>query len=96
MLWIIFAAAQEQEAKHKARETAQTLRFWFRKKYNLPPNDPRFLALTDEEIETEYWTYYYEENPDVEEFDDPNYAEKMANLESLDMSEWEDIDINSV
>jgi hypothetical protein len=27
---------------------------WFRNKYNLPPTDPRFLLMTDEEIALEY------------------------------------------
>jgi hypothetical protein len=29
--------------------------FWFRQKYNLPPLDPRFLDMTPEDIEAEYW-----------------------------------------
>lgn len=30
--------------------------FWFRDRYKLPPNDPRFLDLTEEEILLEYET----------------------------------------
>jgi len=30
------------------------LSLWYRRKYNLPPNDPLFLAITDEEIALEY------------------------------------------
>ena len=37
-----------------AQELYRGLRAWFRRKYNLPPTDPRFLAMTDEEIMLEY------------------------------------------
>lgn len=32
----------------------QTLRYWFRQKFNLTPNDPRYLGMTDIEIAIEY------------------------------------------
>lgn len=35
-------------------EKAKTLKFWFRQKYNLPPNDPRFLSATDSMILEDY------------------------------------------
>lgn len=52
-----------------------TISFWFRRKYNLPPNDPRFLDLTLEQIETEYWAWHYFEQPPGEEFDDDEFDE---------------------
>lgn len=33
---------------------AQTLRYWFRQKYLLTPNDQRYLDMTDEDIALEY------------------------------------------
>lgn len=33
---------------------AGTLQYWFRRHYNLPPTDPRFLAMTDWDIAIEY------------------------------------------
>lgn len=37
-----------------AEQESKSLRFWFRQKYNLPPHDPRYTAMTDEEISLEY------------------------------------------
>lgn len=61
-----------------------TISFWFRRKYNLPPNDPRFLDLTLEQIETEYWAWHYHEQPPGEEFDDEDFDEEeiMAGIEA--------------
>ena len=41
----------------------------------MPPNDPGFLDLTLEEIETEYWAiHYFEEEPGKsEEFEDDDF-----------------------
>lgn len=38
----------------EASKEATSLRFWFRNKYNLPPTDPRYLNMTDEDIALEY------------------------------------------
>lgn len=61
-----------------------TISFWFRRKYNLPPNDPRFLDLTLEQIEAEYWAWHYFEQPPGEEFDDEDFDEEeiMAGIEA--------------
>lgn len=37
-----------------ASKEANSLRFWYRSKFNLPRNDPRYLGITDEEIALEY------------------------------------------
>jgi hypothetical protein len=45
--------------------------------YNLPPTDPRFLALTDEQIELD-WQHYLLDHPDLAKKDayiDPEYEE---------------------
>lgn len=62
----------------------ETISFWFRRKYNLPPNDPRFLDLTLEQIETEYWAWHYFEQPPGEEFDDDEFDEDeiLAQIEA--------------
>lgn len=49
------------------RALSKTAGFWFRKKYNLPPTDPRYLDLSREAILTEYWAYRYEAEPDLDE-----------------------------
>ena len=37
-------------------EQSQSYKYWFRKKYNLPPTDPRYLMMTQRDIVKEYWT----------------------------------------
>ncbi|HAR45832.1 MAG TPA: hypothetical protein DCS05_06580, partial [Nitrospiraceae bacterium] len=37
-----------------AEKLKGSLHFWFRNKYNLPPTDPRYLQMTDEEMALEY------------------------------------------
>jgi hypothetical protein len=43
------------------------MEFWFRKKFNLAPNDPRFLDLTQEQLFIEYWAWQYDANPNLSE-----------------------------
>ncbi len=52
---------------------AKTIGFWYRKKYNLPPNDPRYLDLTAEEIQAEYWAHQYAENGVHDEVEDEDF-----------------------
>lgn len=66
---------------------SETVEFWFRRRYNLPPNDPRVLALTLEEIQTEFWAHHYFENPAKEEALDEDFD--LQALSSADDDEWE-------
>jgi len=43
-------AFQKLKTQAKEEVRSQLTRILYRKKYNLPPNDPRFLELTDEDI----------------------------------------------
>lgn len=48
-----------------------------RRLYNLPPTDPRFLELTDEQIDLE-WEHYLLDHPEIlanEHYTDPEYDE---------------------
>jgi hypothetical protein len=47
----------------KAKEGAESLIVWFRKKYNLSPKDPRFLDVTYEEIQEDWLVEQLAENP---------------------------------
>lgn len=70
------------------------MQFWFRQKYQLPPTDPRFLALTPEDIEVEYWAHQYFEKPDsAEEFEDDDFDVDaiMAAAEDGDW-DWGDLE----
>lgn len=65
---------------------AKRLSFWFRHRYHLPPTDPRFLDMTLEDIQTEYWAvHYYETKDDTkEEFEDDDFDEAaiLAQIEA--------------
>lgn len=62
-------------AKTKGRELHDTYQFWFRQKYNLSPLDPRFLELTPEDVEAEFWMYHYAETAGKrgEEYEDDDF-----------------------
>lgn len=69
---------------------AGTLEFWFRRKYNLPPGDPRFLELTTEDIEAEYWAHYYRENSDKEIVEDDDF-DLEAEIARMNDDDWEEV-----
>jgi hypothetical protein len=76
--------------------------FWFRRKYNLPPNDPRYLSLTEQEISEEYWAYHYAENGTVEEVEDDDFdadeeirrINEEAEAAGGSPDDWEEVDLN--
>lgn len=49
------------------------MEFAFRRRYNLPPTDPRFLDATREEIAADFWAHHYAENDVTEEFEDTEF-----------------------
>jgi hypothetical protein len=83
-----FAKEQTREAKHKGKEIASSFAFWFRRKYQLSPIDPRFLGLTPEDVETEFYAYHELENDATEDFDDPDF--NLAELMD-DNNDWETV-----
>ena len=56
----------------------------------MPPNDPRYLALTAEEIEADYWAWHYFNNPKSDSFESDEW-DSNALLEAMDGDEWEKI-----
>jgi hypothetical protein len=71
---------------------AQTMAYWFRQHYKLSPRDPLFLALTPEQVETEYWAHqFFNKPPGVEEFENEDF-DKDAVLAAVESDEdWEDL-----
>ena len=95
-----FFAPNVKDIKRQAREQAQSLQWWYRDRYKLPPNDPRFLSLTDADLLLEYWTAYYaaqaakgEAISFEGEDDDYNLDAILAELEqdSEDSDAWETV-----
>lgn len=66
------------------------MEFWFRRKFNLAPTDPRFLDATLEQIETEFWAHTYFEKPPGEEVEDEDFdlEAEMKKIEEED-DDWE-------
>lgn len=70
---------------------AETLGFWFRKKYNLTPNDPRYLDMTAREIEVDFWAHHFYDNPSAkEEVEDEDFdLEAIRAAGDADDDQWE-------
>jgi hypothetical protein len=56
----------------------------------LPPNDPRFLDTSIQEIELDYHTHKAAENPNAieDETDDDVFAEELSRM---DADDWEPV-----
>lgn len=52
---------------------ARSVEFWFRRKYNLAPTDPRFLDATLDQIHAEFWAHEYANKPPGEEIEDDEF-----------------------
>lgn len=66
---------------------ARSLETWFRRRYSLPPTDPRFLSATIEDIEVDFWTQHYADRAEkggaVEEFEaDFDFEAERARIEA--------------
>ncbi len=75
---------------------AGTLQFHYRRRYNLPPNDPRFLDATLEEMWTDNFAWRHFENPNLieTETDDDLFEQELAALEAEDEpipDDWEPV-----
>lgn len=78
----IFDASRERDAKDAARDLSGTVRFWFRRKYNLPPTDPRYLDMTEAAMLEDYWAHRFYEKPDsVFEEETDNFEEELAAMD---------------
>jgi hypothetical protein len=58
------------------------MEFWFRRRYNLSPLDPRFLELTPEQIEVEWFSYHYADPANKDEVEDENFDENFEKFEA--------------
>lgn len=73
---------------------ATSVAFWFRRKYSLPPTDPRFLSATLLDMAADFWAHHYAENPDAaskESVDDDfDMAAELAKADA-EVDDWEPI-----
>lgn len=64
---------------------SQTVEFQFRRRYGLPPNDPRFLDCTREEILTDWWAHQHVDDPGLRNevaMDDEDFQAELAAMEA--------------
>jgi hypothetical protein len=75
-----FARAAAQSASKAGYTLARTLEFQFRRRYNLPPTDPRFLDATYEDILLDDRAHYFAQNPNAqaETFFTSDFEAEMA------------------
>ena len=57
----------------------------------MPPNDPRFLSITQDEIEAEFWAHHYVNNPPAEAIpeDEEEYERRVKHM--LESDDWEEV-----
>ena len=81
----------KSRARQRGKEMAGTVEHWFRRKYLLPPNDPRFLEATPEEMLTDYWAWHYFANPNEQEVVDDEFDldSVLADMEN-NPEDWEE------
>ena len=71
---------------------APTMALWYRRKFNLTHRDPRFLELTPEDIEAEYYAHQMADKPSgVEEFSDDDFNVDDLDAAMADGGDWEDV-----
>ena len=62
---------------------SETIAFAFRRRYGLPPTDPRFLAATEEEMVLDYWAHRHWDDPKLrEEVVNPDFEADLAAFEA--------------
>lgn len=71
---------------------SESLEFWFRRKFNLAPTDPRYLDATREDMAAEYWAHHYHENPNAQEAVDDEFdmAKVLKEMEE-NPDDWESV-----
>lgn len=69
---------------------ADSLEFWYRRRFNLPPTDPRYLDASVEDMEDEYWAHHYNERPPGEEAEDEDF-DVEAEIAATSQDDWEEV-----
>lgn len=86
----LFVLKRAANARKAGRDQATTFAFWFRQKYSLPPNDPRYLSMLPEEIEADYWAHHFSENPATDSSEDESYNTDDL-VDAMNNGEWESV-----
>ena len=75
-----FEKALWRDARSAGAALADTYGFAYRRRYNLPPTDPRYLNSTLSEIVADYWAHRFWDDPKLkaEEVHDPDFEANLA------------------
>lgn len=77
---------------------SQEVEFQFRRRYNLPPNDPRYLELTTEEMLVDLLAHRFAEDPNTpDEVEDEGFdidamiaqVDAQADADVAGVDDWE-------
>lgn len=59
-------------------DLSETIQFAFRRRYRLPPTDPRYLNATEEQMVLDYWAHRHWDDPKLrEEVVNPDFEEDL-------------------
>jgi hypothetical protein len=80
-----FAKELERRARVWGDEVSQTYEFAFRRRYNLPPTDPRFLNATVEEIVVDFHANRFWDDPKLrqQEVVSDDFEAQVAAMEAM-------------
>ncbi len=77
-----FADNLRKTARDRGLQLSQTFGFAFRRRYNLPPTDPRWLNATIEDVYLDVWAHAHVDNPKLrDEIFSTNFEEDYAEME---------------
>lgn len=89
----------ERNARQWGLELSGTVEFLFRRRYNLSPNDPRFLDTGSDEMLVDMWAHRFTDDPKLkDEVINPDFEADLAEMEaeaaagaSDDPAAWEEV-----
>lgn len=75
---------------------AGTVALWYRRKYNLPPNHPLYLAMSEQEMLVEFYAHHYDDlkwqGKSIDEAETENWDEEVEEfLKDSKPDDWETV-----
>lgn len=90
-----FADLLKRNARQWGLQLSETIEFAFRRRYGLPPTDPRWLNATLDDVLIDYWAHAHRDDPNLrneEAFETEDFeAELAAMAASVKEDDWEDV-----
>lgn len=78
-----FAKDLRRNASQWGLALSETIAFEFRRRYGLPPTDPRYLDATEAEIIVDVWAHRHMDDPKLRErLETEDFDEELARMEA--------------